>query len=177
LALAAPDPTQSRPKGWPWADGTFSWVEPTSWALIALKRLRPRLENGPAGDRIREGEAMLYDRMCQGGGWNYGNTLVLGEELPPYPDTTALALVALADHAEAAANRQSLDALQKMLTGMDSGFTLALAVLCLLLHGQEPADWRRALARSYERSGFLGVNRSLALTVLALTEGQARLRV
>src|SRR5262249_5082303 len=23
--------------GWPWAEGTFSWVEPTSWAILALR--------------------------------------------------------------------------------------------------------------------------------------------
>jgi hypothetical protein len=64
-----------------------------------------------------------------------------------------------------------------MLAGMDSGLTMALGVLCLLLHGQEPAEWRQALARSYERTAFLGVTRTLALSVLALTGGQGRLGV
>src|SRR5262249_22100310 len=24
--------------GWPWAEGNFSWVEPTAWAVVALRR-------------------------------------------------------------------------------------------------------------------------------------------
>ena len=27
--------------GWPWTAGAFSWVEPTSYSLIALKKLKP----------------------------------------------------------------------------------------------------------------------------------------
>src|SRR5262245_9828829 len=29
--------------GWPWTTGNFSWVEPTSYFMIALKRLKPQL--------------------------------------------------------------------------------------------------------------------------------------
>ena len=38
---------------------------------------------------------MLRDRETVGGGWNYGNRVVLGEDLEPYAQTTAAALVAL----------------------------------------------------------------------------------
>ena len=24
--------------GWPWAEGNFSWAEPTAWACLALRR-------------------------------------------------------------------------------------------------------------------------------------------
>jgi hypothetical protein len=33
-------------KGWSWHPESFSWVEPTSYALIALKKLRPQLDPG-----------------------------------------------------------------------------------------------------------------------------------
>ena len=41
---------------------------------------------------------MLLDRRCRDGGWNYGNRRVLGADLPSYPETTALALMALDGH-------------------------------------------------------------------------------
>ena len=97
-------------QGWPWAADTFSWVEPTAYALIALQKLRSTLQGTAAADRIREGELVLYDRMCAGGGWNYGNTKVLGEHVPPYPETTALALIALQHHQTAEPNQRSVQA-------------------------------------------------------------------
>jgi hypothetical protein len=75
--------------GWAWTDGAFGWVEPTSRAILALKILRP------SSPRIAEGVALLRDRRSVGGGWNYGNRVVLGEELPPFAHTTAIALLAL----------------------------------------------------------------------------------
>src|SRR5215467_7985368 len=73
-------------KGWPWASGSFSWVEPTSYFLIGLKRLRPALAGNKLNERIRQAELMIYDRVCEEGGWNYGNSKVYGEALWPYPD-------------------------------------------------------------------------------------------
>jgi hypothetical protein len=72
-------------------------VEPTSWALLALKRMRGALPRRRTEDRIEEAHRLLADRMCRGGGWNYGNKAILGFDLDPYPDTTALALLALQD--------------------------------------------------------------------------------
>lgn len=76
--------------GWPWAENNFSWVEPTAWALLALRRAGH--ENHP---RVQEGIAMLLDRAMDQGGINYGNRRVLGKMLDPIPTTTALMLLAL----------------------------------------------------------------------------------
>jgi hypothetical protein len=164
-------------RGWAWAQGSFSWVEPTSYALLALKRLRPHLSDAAVDERIHEAERMLYDRVCDGGGWNYGNTTVLGEALPPYPDTTALALIALQDHAGHQANRQSLQALRRMLGEVESGLTLAWSILCLGLYGEDPSEWMPALGRSYERTRFLGSTRALAVAVLASGGGREVFRL
>jgi uncharacterized protein (DUF362 family) len=76
--------------GWPWADGNFSWVEPTAWACLALSR-------AGQGDqpRVHEGIRMLLDRTLDRGGLNYGNRRVFGIELDAIPTSTALALFAL----------------------------------------------------------------------------------
>lgn len=164
-------------RGWAWARGAFSWVEPTSYALIALKKLRRELGGTQVAERIREGELLLYDRMCEGGGWNYGNSNVLGENLLPYPDTTAVALIALQDHRTADRNRVGLQALQGMLREVESGFTLGWAILCFAIYHVETAGSQRALARAYEKTRFLGASKTLALALLASTNGHAALTV
>jgi uncharacterized protein (DUF362 family) len=76
--------------GWPWAEGNFSWVEPTAWAILALRRL------GQGGHpRVVEGRRMLLDRALETGGANYGNRRVLGLVLEPIPGPSALLLLAL----------------------------------------------------------------------------------
>lgn len=170
--------------GWPWYSGTFSWVEPTAYALLALKRVRFRLTREElkrhvpgAGARIREAEAMLVDRVCEGGGWNYGNTIVLGEELWPYPDTTALALLALQDVPGAPEIDESLAALVRMVETETSGLALALAVLSLQLHDRDVTHLRARLTALWSDSGFLGEIRSVALAALALDETRKPLTI
>ena len=57
--------------GWSWNPGAFSWVEPTSYSLMALKKLKRSLGGTNCDERIRQGEMLIYDRMCENGGWNY----------------------------------------------------------------------------------------------------------
>jgi len=45
--------------------------------------------------RIEEGQAMLRDRRCSDGGWNYGNKHAFKTDIGSFPDVTPLALVAL----------------------------------------------------------------------------------
>ena len=83
-------------KAWPWLPGCASWIEPTAHSLVALKKAAALLPgNTLVRDRIAMGEKMILERRCADGGWNYGNRKVLGEALPSYPETTALALLGL----------------------------------------------------------------------------------
>jgi hypothetical protein len=157
-------------RGWPWTTGASSWLEPTAYALLALKSLAPKLPRG-ARARIEEGERLVYDRMCPGGGWNYGNSVVLDEALEPYPDTTAIALLALRQHADSHANQRSLEVLERLLAEHDSGIALAWATLCLDAYGRETAPLRARLEASFAARGFLDDTRSLALACLALGDG------
>ena len=163
--------------GWPWMAGTFSWVEPTSYFLVALKRIKRQLANTNVDERIEHGESMIYDRMCADGGWNYGNSVVYGEKLWPYADITAIALIALQNHREAMENRLSLAALQKMLKKVYSGLALSWSAICYEIYGQDAADLRKLLIRGFETTGFLGESKSLALYILALTGGAKYFRI
>jgi uncharacterized protein (DUF362 family) len=93
--------------GWPWAENTFSWVEPTARACLALRR-------AGHGDhpRVAEGQQLLLDRTLEGGGVNYGNRNVLGRPLEPLPGPTAWTLLALQGHAADARVQKSLTYLQ-----------------------------------------------------------------
>ena len=159
--------------GWPWTTDTFSWVEPTSHAMLALKTLRPFLRARSLDARLVEGRRMIFDRMCLGGGWNYGNSRVLGEELWPYPDTTALALIALHDEPSDTRIRESLASLNRMLEAIDSFLALALSILALRLHGRDVSELQNRLARKIESAGAPADTRSLALSALAMADGVA----
>src|SRR5207253_9124367 len=58
--------------GWPWADGNFSWVEPTAWAILAL-----RCAGHGRHPRVDEGTRLLLDRASDQGGIHYGNRPLL----------------------------------------------------------------------------------------------------
>jgi hypothetical protein len=154
--------------GWSWVPHSFSWVEPTSYALTALKKVRPSLNAETVNERIQQGEAMIYDRMCKGGGWNYGNSKVLDYALWPYPDITAVALIALQDRAGDQANQESLQALRKTADEANSGLSASWAAICLSLYGQDAADWRKRVEKRFRETGFLGETKTLALALLAL---------
>jgi hypothetical protein len=158
-------------RGWSWTSGATSFVEPTAYALLALKRLSSRLAGAEVGARIEEAERMIYDRMCRDGGWNYGNSRVLGAELWPYADVTALTLLSLADHRDRGENQRSLAALQRMLADVDSGLALSWAALCLAAYGQDAAPVLARLRRAWTRTHFLADTRSIALAVLAMSDG------
>ena len=163
--------------GWSWTPGAFSWVEPTSYCLMALKKSRPLLGGTNVEVRIQQGEALLYDRMCERGGWNYGNSKVLGEALWPYPDVTAVALIALQDRAANEANRRSLLALQDMMREAASGITLGWGILCLKIYSEDARRWEKVLLANFQKTRFLGETKAVALAMLALGEGASLFRV
>ncbi len=106
-------------RGWPWIEETHSWVEPTALAVIALRA------SGRAGHaRVGEAVRMLMDRQLPGGGWNYGNTTVFGQELLPMPDATGLALAALSGMTNKEAVAKSLAYAQTRAPGIDAPFSL-----------------------------------------------------
>jgi hypothetical protein len=78
--------------GWPWVVGTHSWMEPTAFAVLAL-----RATGNGNHERCEEAVRLLVDRQLSTGGANYGNTFVLGQELLPHTLPSAISLLALAN--------------------------------------------------------------------------------
>lgn len=154
-------------QGWSWIDGTFSWTEPTAWCLIALKRATPRSHDAAA--RIEEAERLLFDRVCDAGGWNYGNAYVLGQALHAYVPTTALCLIALHDRRAHDVVVRSLSFLETEWPSEQSGTALGLTALCLRLYGRPTADVEQLLHQRFEITGFLDNVATMGLVLYALT--------
>jgi hypothetical protein len=76
-------------------------------------------------------ERLLADRACVQGGWNYGNSNMLGQDLRPYVPTTAVALLALQDKRTDSVVTRSVDYLQGAASSEHSSIALSLAILAL----------------------------------------------
>jgi hypothetical protein len=153
-------------QGWAWIDGTFSWVEPTCWALLALKAaasLFPVVET-----RINEGERLLIDRCCSEGGWNYGNSNMLGQNLRPYVSTTALALMAMKERKGEACVQRSITLLRDKRLAEPSAMALGLAILALRTFGEAVGDVRDMLLAQWRRTEFLGNAHLMGLALYSL---------
>jgi hypothetical protein len=120
--------------GWPWVRGTFGWVEPTAWSVIALS-----VCGDGSHPRALEGRRFLLDRQIPSGGWNYGNPGLNDRELLPFWDTTGLALLALCGQTDVGRVQASLDLLQKNQDKIESPCGLAWATLGLESYGRDAA--------------------------------------
>lgn len=119
--------------GWPWVEGTVSWVAPTAMVMLAHRAWHRN------SARLATGEAMLLDRACPEGGWNAGNSEVFGVPLDPHPDFTAMALLALNGRSSEPSPiiAKSLGYLPDRLATSESLYSLAWAALAL-------AAWQHA---------------------------------
>jgi hypothetical protein len=147
---------------------TFSWVEPTAWALLAIGRWNGRHPTSKASARIEEGEHLLLDRVCLSGGWNYGNAAVLGHDLPAYVSTTSLVLLALARRAGEPAVRRSRQFLYDHRLEERSGFALGLTRIALSRASLPVDDVDAAIEAAWTGTGFLGNLMGTAIALYAL---------
>ncbi len=145
---------------WPWVLDTHSWVEPTAMAVLALAAV------GRGGDpRASEGRRMLFDRLLPSGGCNYGNTIVLGQELRPHLQPTGLALLALRGEPDPSGRiAKSLDYLSRELTPTTATASLSYGLMALAAYGRRPNDADAWLNAAYQRT----VNREASPHRLAL---------
>ena len=160
--------------GWPWTAGTYSWVEPTAWCLLALKKAGLARAGAAGVSRLAEAERMLADRCGISGGWNVGSTNILGTEVLPFVPTTSVGLLALQDRPSMPEVERSVDWLLKHWRQEQSPLALALTLIALNLHGIPSEDPERALVALVAQHGVPDNLTSLAVTLYALTGEQHR---
>lgn len=154
--------------GWPWIDGTHSWIEPTTLSILAL-----RVAGHGQQDRVREGIRMMLDRQLPHGGWNYGNTTVYGRELHPMPESTGAALAGLAGQAEQGTVARSLDYLQGEVGRLRTPISLGWGLLGLAAWDRWPSNGAALVERCLaNQSRYDEYDTSaLSLLLLAALEG------
>ena len=158
-------------QAWSWIPNTFSWVEPTGWCLLALKKWSRVAGSAVDGSRVDVAERLLVDRCCATGGWNYGNSNVNGQQLKAFVPTTAIALLAMQDRTSYPAVERSRDYLEREATTERSGVALSLALLGLTAYRRATGSVRQALEEQIPTTLSLGNQLSAALTLCALQTG------
>jgi hypothetical protein len=171
-SLPVADPTQSiighdsSLVGWPWVDGTHSWIEPTALAILALSG--EGLGDHP---RVDEGMLVITDRALPHGGWNCGNKTVFRRELRPQPGPTGLALLALATRTRKVRPRAvdpAIAYLCRTLVDVRAPISLGWGVLGLRAWAASPPEADAWLGQSYaDSSGRRDSTVGLALLLLA----------
>jgi hypothetical protein len=115
---------------------------------------------------------MLLDRVCIGGGWNSGNSVVYSAVLPAHIEATAIALLALQDEKRTPAIQASLVWLKQRSASIESVESLAWCMLTLFAY-QEPIEHLRARLTTLIRDGReTRNNATLATALLALKCGE-----
>lgn len=151
---------------WAWVEGTAPWVEPTCYAVASLAA-----EGQGSHPRAVHGRAMIVDRQCPDGGWNYGNREVLGTPLESFPGPTAWAVQVLPEGETVA---RALARLQQVLL-RGSTTSLALGILARAAHGRSLDGWVAPLLARQDADGAFGGGRidrtALALAALSVADG------
>lgn len=171
-----PKTPDSRPydtlQGWPWIEETFSWVEPTSLCLLALKKASSTAAETDSVARIDEAERLLLDRSCRDGGWNFGTREMFGKFLRAYVPSTALALLALQDHKDHPIVMRSVEFLAKHGTSETSGMALGLASIALRVYHRPVGHIETGLAQAASTTLSVGNLVNVAMAAFALAGGE-----
>jgi hypothetical protein len=158
-------------RGWPWVQGTHSWIEPTAVNVLALKATG-RNEH----PRTREAVRLLIDRLLPEGGCNYGNTTVLGQTLRPHPEPSGLALAALAGESDASGRiERTIAYLEQTLNRQTTSMSLAYSLIGLAAHDRTPRAAEAWLESAAGRGGREAAPYKRALVALAALEGECPL--
>lgn len=156
FTIFGPD-SQDYARGWPWTHGTFHWVEPTSYSLMAIK-IPAVPENAEFKKVVAKANQFLTEHSCKGGGWNHGNNLCLGVDLPPYVVTTAEALLALQDSKDVPEVKNALTFLAGRHETEPTPMALAWSILAQDAHGKDCTTLLNQLIAMQNKDGSFGPN-------------------
>lgn len=156
-------------RGWPWDPDCYHWVEPTSYHLMALK-----IPGLPRADLyikvVQFANQFLLENACVQGGWNHGNHISLGAELPPYRLTTAEALLALQEIPDHPAVVRAIAVLQSYKDEDSSPLSLAVSCLALDVYGKQREKELSYLLERQKSDGSFSTNNMVnGLVLLALS--------
>lgn len=154
-------------EGWAWVEGTAAWLIPTACAVLALEA------SGEVMDQaIGRGVDILIDRQLPKGGWNYGNTTVFNRELLPMPESTGIALAALAGRTSYEKISRSIDYAESQLSKTRSPNSLGWLILGLSAWNHRPETAAEMIHECLDRQKVLGAYHTLELGVIlcALSE-------
>lgn len=130
--------------GWPWVAGTHSWLEPTAFSLLALEACG-YMDHA----RVHAARKLIVDRLLPHGGANYGNTVVLGQDLLPHIQPSGIALCAIPPDTADPRVQRTIDYLLKVLPSCKAPHSLCFGLLGLAAHGVWPKKAESWLARGY----------------------------
>jgi hypothetical protein len=150
-------------RGWSWVEGTHSWVEPTGLSLLALAAAG--VAEHP---RSKEAIRLLLNRQLPQGGWNYGNTTIFGRELHPMPESTGVALAAMAGlvpHQEVA---RSLDYLAGEIDRLRTPLSLGWSLIGLAAWDRWPTNGESLIERCLAAQSRYGEYETAALCLLLM---------
>ena len=133
--------------GWPWVEDTHTWLEPTAYAILALRAA------GRGGHpRVREAVRLTFDRAIPEGGWNYGNRRMFGADLRPFPGTTGIVLAALAGEPADSRIEGGIEHVARELVRVRSPMSLGWGLIGLSAWNRRPREAQNWLAESADRA-------------------------
>ena len=150
--------------GWPWTADTHTWVQPTAMSMIAIK-----VAEADDQTRTQLAKHMLMNRQLPHGGWNYGSTMVFGQELRPFPETTGAALNALSGRVPSRLIKASLNYLVREISRLHTPIALGWGLLGLGAWGLRPPEWPDLVQSCLERESRYGEYDTASLCLLLST--------
>ena len=168
-SLEAPSSHDDSFRGWGWTPCTSSWVEPTSFAIQAIRDCPSAWRPRESPRRLELATGLLHDRMCPNGGWNCGNPMVYGVAGEPLVLPTGWALLALRDCANQERTKMSLAWLLRVFANVSSAASLAISRITLEAYGLELPQSHRKLPNMFDPRAFLRTTEVVSWTSLALS--------